>query len=513
MVKVKQTKSAFAIRMAHAVAAILIVAIMPIFALAHAKLARSQPKAKETLSQPPKLIELWFTEELEPGLNTIEVKDQQGKRVDRGQVTLAEGNKKAQVEIAELTSGVYTVVWKSLSADEHVIRGRFTFTVATPTAQASPTPGTPQLQATSTPRPDMSPDEDQGEQIATGQVLVRWLTYLAMMTLFGGFAFRLSVLEPSLRRALDANERVKALGVSERRALTVSWIGIALLAVTSVAALVLQASGVFDTSLTQSLSPSILIRVVATGYGASWILQVISLGAIGIILLLMTLKVKRQSASEHSVLWWAGLVAGAALLVAPSWTGHAAASAKDFPFAVFADWLHLLAGGFWVGGLFHLALTFPPVLSVVSKSQRVIAVYHLIRRFTRIAIPSVVLLVLAGLYNTWAHIPNLSSFWITPYGMTLSLKLAFVGVMLLLGGINNFHFGNQVAHLLKAQKAASAAELAKFERGFRRSVAFEAALGVIVLLVTAVLVFLTPARSHPVPSSNETELRVSSERR
>ena len=494
-------------------AAILLVAATPVFALAHAKLIRSQPKAKETLSKAPKLIELWFTEELEPGLNTIEVKDQHGNRVDRGQVTLAEGNKKAQIELGEFKPGVYTVVWKSLSADQHAIRGRFTFTVATSTAQASPTPGIAQVQTASTPMPEMSPEEDQGEQISSVQVLVRWLSYLAMITLFGGFAFRLLVLAPALRRALDGEERSKAVGASERRAVTLSWISVVLLVVTSVVALALQASAVFDASLTQSLSPSILMRVLATGYGGSWILQIVSLSVIGVILLLLTRRVKRQPAGQHSALWWLGLLAGAALLVAPSWTGHAVASAKDFRLAVFTDWLHLLAGGFWVGGLFHLALTLPAGLSVVSKPQRVIAVYHFIKRFTRIAIPSVVLLVVAGLYNTWAHVPNLRSFWLTPYGKTLSLKLAFVGVILLLGGINNFHFGKRAARLVKEQKDVGGTELARLERGFRRSVTLEAGLGVVVLLVTAVLVFLTPARNHPAMSPNHTQSTVLSDQR
>ena len=502
MVNPRQARSVFPMRMGRTIATLLLVAVMPVLGLAHAKLSRSQPKAKETLAQSPKLIELWFTEALEPGLNTIEVKDQQGNRVDRGQVTLSEENKKAQIELGELKPGVYTVVWKSLSADQHAIRGRFTFTVAASTTSASPTPGT--AQPSHTPMPEMTIEEDQGEQISPGQILVRWLSYLAMMLLFGGFAFRLLVLAPSLRSALDGEERSKAVAASERRALLLSWISIVSLVVTSVVALVIQASSVFDTSLTQSLSPLILMRVLATGYGGSWILQIVSLVVIGVILLLLTRRVKRHPAGEHTALWLAGLVAGAALLVAPSWTGHAVASARDFRLAVFSDWLHLLAGGFWVGGLFHLALTLPPALAFVSKPRRTVALHQLIKRFTRIAMPSVVLLVLAGLYNTWAHVPSLSAFWMTPYGQTLAIKLAVVGVMLLLGALNNFHFGKCAVRLLEAQDTnPDAGSQAKLERGFRRSVALEATLGAVVLLITAVLVFLTPARSHPAMMSTE----------
>ncbi len=484
----------------------LLLVCFPVAALAHAKLIRSQPKAKEMLSQAPKLVELWFSEELEPGLNTIEVRDQQGNRVDRGQVGLTEGNKKVQVELGELGPGVYTVGWKSLSADQHAIRGRFTFSVvATAVAPTTSTPETGQT-AMSNPMPTLSPEEDQGEQVLWSQTLVRWLSYLAMMMLFGGFTFRSLVLVPSFRSALDGAERTKARAASDRRALTLSWVSVILLAVMSGAALVLQASAVFDKSLGESLSPSLLARVLTTGYGGSWSLQVISVGAIGVILLLLTLRIKSNPSGEHSGLWLLGLAASGVLLVAPGWTGHAVASIKDFRLAVFSDWLHLLAGGFWVGGLFHLAITLPPGLSSLSKPRRTIALYHLIRRFTRMAMPSVVLLVLAGLYNTWAHVPRLQAFWLTAYGKTLAVKLMFVGLMLLLGALNNFHFGKRAARLVEAEKANSgSAAHAKLERGFRRSVAFEAALGVVVLLVTAVLVFLTPARSHPAMTSSEAQ--------
>lgn len=484
--------------------------IVPGTALAHTKLVRSQPKAKEILSQPPKSIELWFTEYLEPGLTTIEVSDAQRNRVGKGSVTLSEGNKKAAIELGQLGAGVYTVVWKTVSADQHAIRGRFSFSV---TASSSAVAGASPPVSVQTPEPSqtsfpsqMIPEEGQEEQISFAQILVRWLTYVAMMILFGGFAFRSFILVPSLRYSHDGSDRVAARTATERRVLVLLWLSIVLLAITTLAALIQQASAVFDKSFSESLSPSLWVSTVRTGYGASWILQITSVGAIGIILLLLTRRMKRCPTWEHSVFWWIGLVASAALLVAPSWTGHALASSKDFRLAVFADWLHLLAGGFWVGALFHLALILPKALASVPKPRRLIALHHFITRFTRIAIPSVVLLVLAGLYNAWTHIPNFKAFWTTPYGKALALKLVVVGVMLLLGALNNLHFGKRAARLSEAQKTNSdATSLARHERSFRRSLALEACLGVVVLLVTAVLVFLTPARSHPAMTSSETD--------
>ncbi|MGI8838823.1 MAG: hypothetical protein ACR2H4_19605 [Pyrinomonadaceae bacterium] len=103
---------------------------------------------------------------------------------------------------------------------------------------------------------------------------MRWLTYLAMMLLFGGFAFRSLVLMPALRRALDGDGRTEAVIVGTRRVVKMLWVGVCLLAATSVIALGLQASDVFDRSFGEALSPDVLAQVLKTGYGASWILQV-----------------------------------------------------------------------------------------------------------------------------------------------------------------------------------------------------------------------------------------------
>ena len=499
--------------------AILLLAFLPAVALGHAKLVRSEPKPKETLAAVPKLVELWFSEELESGLNTIEVKDQTGKRMDRGEVALSEGNKKAQVELGELTPGLYTVTWKALSADQHAMRGSFVFTVSalspTPPPVSASSDQSPNFSPTPTPHnqdqmSSMSDAEDSGNQIFWGQTLVRWVSYISMMLLFGGFAFRSFVLIPALRRATDGAERMEAGRAGERRLLRLLWLGVIVSAVTSVVALVLQASDVFDKSFVGTISPSVLAQVLETGYGPSWILQVGSLIAIGIILMLLTTGLKRHPDGEQTVLWWAGLVAGVALLVAPSWTGHAMVSVNHFRLAVLSDWLHLLAGGVWVGGLFHLALAWPASFSKVSDRNRPSALHHLIRSFTRTAMPSVALLVLAGLYNTWAHVPGLKALWLTPYGQALLVKLSLVLLMLVLGAINNYHFGKRVGRLARNQKGSEINRAAPIERGLYRSVAFEASLGLVVLLVTAVLVFLTPARNHPAmdnvgPGETETQ--------
>jgi putative copper export protein len=412
----------------------------------------------------------------------------------------------------DLSSGTYTVDWNVLSTDEHMMKGKYTFTVALPqnstaaaqeagsnqAASASVSPPKPGKAPAS---PDQTSQMDMGTQQEAGGMwlhsVVRWVQYLAMMTLFGGFAFRLFVLVPALREVTGGGAGwTEAVAVSERRALALFWAAVILLVPTTMAALVLQASVVFDKSIAEAVSPALLWRIIKeTGYGASWLLEALAIVVIVVILALLTRR--RSPSVKHSALWWAGLAASAVLLVAPSWTGHAVAASKHFRLAVFSDWLHLLAGGFWVGGLFHLAVTWRPSLPLLTKSQRTRSLYQVIRLFTRIAIPSVALLVAAGLYNTWAHVPRLEAFWMTPYGKVLVLKLVLVVLMLLLGALHNFYYGKKAAALAKVEDGGLGANVTGLEKGFFRSVALEAGLGTLVLLVTAILVFMTPARNHP----------------
>ncbi len=130
------------------------------------------------------------------------------------------------------------------------------------------------------------------------------------------------------------------------------------------------------------------------------------------------------------------------------------------------------------------------------------------------AIPAIVVLVVAGLYNTWVHVDSFGALWSTAYGRTLLLKLLLVMLMLVLGGINNFHFGKKAARLSESEEGEIAAkEHGKLEQGFSRSVILEGVLGVAVLLVTAILVLQTPARSHPLVTSSKAESTLVQERK
>ena len=477
--------------------------LAPASAFAHAKLLRSQPEAGASLGAPPRLVELWFSTEVSPGFSTIEVTDAGGVRVDRGQVAHADAGKKAQVELGELPPGSYDVVWKVVSADEHTIRGKFTFKVTA--AAATPAPAG----ATQTPPPPAAgvrPDDPAGSRdegrsetaVAAGEStitwldnLVRWLAYLAMMTLFGGFASRLFVLGPAFGGAEGAGDG-DATATAARRTVRLLRAGAALLLPTLFVSLALQSSAVNGVGLTEALSPARLGGVITeTGYGTAWLATTLAALAVAVIALVLGRNAEGARAAARKGLWWAGLVASGVMFVGPSLTGHAMAAAGRYHFAVISDWLHLAAGGFWVGGLFHVALAAPAALARLGGAERGRAVGRIIARFTKVAVPSVVVVSLAGLYSSWIHLGGVGALWSTAYGRTLLAKLLLVAAMLLLGAVNGFRYGPRAGRLAGADDEGARVAV---ERGFLRSVRIEAALGVLVLLAAAVLVFVTPGR-------------------
>jgi copper transport protein len=482
--------------------------LTPQAAFAHAKLLRSEPKAQSNLSRSPQTVELWFSAELEGGFNTIEVKDERGSRFDRGEVTLGEGGKMARVELQNLTAGNYTVEWKALSSDELTIRGKFTFTVvasSSPTAtettmppqdphagtreQATPAPAGGQGAAVTE---DAAGDE--GSALTATDSLVRWLGYLAMMTLLGGFASRLFVLGPALRhaRAGDPETSGQASAAASRRSVLLFRVSIVALILSILTALVFQSAAVHGVGLGEAMSPSRLGGVIAgTGYGKSWLVQAAASAALLIVVALLGRAVGRDPEGEHKGLWWAGLAASTLLMAGPSLTGHAAVAAKHFRLAAVSDWLHLVAGGIWVGGLFHLALTLPRALNRFDGERRAHFLGRVISSFTRMVLPSVAVLALAGVYNAYTHLGGIRALWATPYGMTLMAKLVLVLAMLFLGALNGFRFGPRTRRL-----SGDEAGRVGVDRGFGRSVKIEAALGALVLLISAFLVFISPGRNH-----------------
>jgi len=110
-------------------AAILFLAI-PSHAWAHAFLDHADPKVGSAVTNSPAEMRIWFTQHIEPAFSSIEVRDAQGKEVDKKDPHLDDKDKSLfLVSLPPLPPGTYTVAWHVVSVDTHRTQGHFSFTV------------------------------------------------------------------------------------------------------------------------------------------------------------------------------------------------------------------------------------------------------------------------------------------------------------------------------------------------------------------------------------------------
>jgi len=99
-------------------------------ASAHAFLDHASPAVGSTVHAPPAQVKLWFTQKLEPAFSTAQVLDSTGKRVDRADARVDDGDSTVlTVSLPELAPGRYRVKWRVLSVDTHVTEGDYSFDV------------------------------------------------------------------------------------------------------------------------------------------------------------------------------------------------------------------------------------------------------------------------------------------------------------------------------------------------------------------------------------------------
>jgi methionine-rich copper-binding protein CopC len=103
--------------------------IIPAVVHAHAGLVKSVPGSRATLIHSPDHIELCFNEPIEPKFSSIKIHDQTGAAVPLGELKLADGPKCVQASAPPLSAGTYTVNYRVLSLDGHVVEYGYQFTM------------------------------------------------------------------------------------------------------------------------------------------------------------------------------------------------------------------------------------------------------------------------------------------------------------------------------------------------------------------------------------------------
>ncbi|MGH2652570.1 MAG: copper resistance CopC family protein [Actinomycetota bacterium] len=98
---------------------------------AHASLVSSVPARRATVTSPPPRVVLTFNERLEPAFTRVSVWDASGQQIDLKDGAVDPSNPKVvNVSLPPLRPGRYTVRYRVLSVDGHIVEASFLFSVA-----------------------------------------------------------------------------------------------------------------------------------------------------------------------------------------------------------------------------------------------------------------------------------------------------------------------------------------------------------------------------------------------
>lgn len=373
-------------------------------ASAHAALTGSDPQDGAVVDTAPKAVTLTFSEQVAMGEGSIRVLDPSGKRADTEDAPRdlhSDSTVKYGVSLhTGLPDGTYTVAWQAVSADSHPVSGAFTFSIGAPSE-------------TTVALPD---NEAGGGLVGTLYGIARYAAYAGFIVLVGGTAFVLACWQ-------------RGAGSRPLQRLVVrGWMT---LTAATIAMLLLRSPYTGSGKLGDAFDLDGLKAALDTKPGAALVSRLLLLGAGALfIAVLFGAYAKREDEREKKDLTF-GLAIGGAVIasgIAGTWALAEHASTGIQPgIAMPVDVLHLLAVAAWLGGLTALLIALYRTPDITAAA---------VRRFSRIAFISVLVLTATGIYQSWRQVGSWSALTGTGYGQLLLVKVGLVAVLVGVAGIS-----------------------------------------------------------------------------
>jgi copper transport protein len=474
-------------------------------ALGHAKLLRTDPQEGRTLAHPPRAVALTFSEEIDPALVRLQVRDRSGRRVDRGGPFHPGGRDEVvAVALAPQLEGTLVAHFRVISEDGHPVAQSVAFRVRPrPVAEAQPPAATAAPPAAPTPMGEGGHiDTESGTVTDVAFAAARGLGYLAIALAIGGALFLFVAWLPGLAQA--AGGQGEWLGVSTafaRRLRQVILCAVVMGVLASATSIVLEAATAAGVSFWAAIDRDMVDSVSSTRPVEAWTLRIVVWLALGIVLA-AALRPRRVPTLRRTVLGATGAAVGPApsrvqllvfgalaiglALTAPL-AGH---TGEHDPRALLicTDTMHVLCMSAWLGGLVMLLI----VIGLAARrlpgpdGTRLMAV--VVGRFSMLARSAVLILLLTGIAQSVVLVGSLSALRDTEYGLLVLAKIALLGVLIALGGFNQRWVLPRLRLL-----AAGGGEPGRATTVLRQSVALEVGFALVVIAVTSVLVVTEPA--------------------
>jgi putative copper export protein/methionine-rich copper-binding protein CopC len=360
--------------------------------------------------------------------------------------------------VPKLADGVYTVVWAVSKNAVGPATGSFAFAVD---PKAAP------LKTVSSPKANFA-------LRPVRNVLVAWVPWISIMVLVGALTLRFLVTGPSARRMADQTLGDEVLAATDRRLVSVAAVSLLALVPATIVELAFSAGA----SKTFNYG-GIWKLMTADGAGHLRFARLVAVALAAVIMIPTALRGAKASSWRPKVMV-GGLALGLVEMVARVAPSGVPANK---PRTISADLFtlgHIVSAGIWIGGLVGLVAI--AIRKGVPVDGRRVFWPRAFRRFSFTAMSCVGVVTVSGLWLYWAHVADVSQMRSTLYGRTLTNKLVLVGLLLALGGFNQFWLK---PHLEASGSGQGVTRL--IDRHFRGVVAVEAVIGLGVLFVVPYL--------------------------
>ncbi|WP_167551037.1 copper resistance protein CopC [Cellulosimicrobium cellulans] len=425
-------------------------------AAAHASLVATSPAHGEVLDSSPDAVTVTFDEPVTVVAGSFSVTGPDGVRHDSGTERYDDARTSVTTDLApDLPDGTYVVSWRILSLDTHVTGGSVSFSVGA---------------ASSGPSPSLATSEPARPVVAVATPVGRWLTTIGA-SLLAGVALVLAWAGGPL--------------AGTRAVRDLQRLGLVALVGGTAAQLLAQVGATSATGGAGSLLDASAWRVtLLSPFGAAIALRLAAVAAWAVLLARPVRRAWRPTSASHAPASGAVTTTLAvAVAVSVSLAGHA--SAAPVPaLAVALTTAHILAAVTWTGGLVLVAR--------FHRGATRAAVRALLPAWSTLALVATTVLAVSGLLRAIGEVAPVEALWTTSYGLLLLAKTGLLGALLLLGDAARRH--------VRSRALGEGSDEGRRGTRFRRGVATEAVVAVVVLGVSGVLATTPPARSAYSPA-------------
>jgi putative copper export protein len=151
-------------------------------------------------------------------------------------------------------------------------------------------------------------------------------------------------------------------------------------------------------------------------------------------------------------------------------------------------WIHLICSAIWVGGSLFIAIVFAPVLKTMAPSieDRLQIMIKVGRRFNKIAIPALLILIATGILNSYQFLNKPEFLISSSYGMMLVIKMILVVALLASFAVHVRIIRKEVEQKI-LEKQLTEAQIVKLRKKIIIVGEVTVVISVLILLLAAIL--------------------------